>query len=238
MNHARDPLYRRHRFPAEVISYAVWLYFRFPLSLRMVEEMLAAGGIIVSHETIRCWAEKFGREFSNRIRRCAPVRGDKWHLDEIAITIAGKKHWLWRAVDQDGFVLDILVQGRRDRAAAQRLMRKLLKKSARAPRVMITDKLKSYGAARKDMGLHMEHRQHKGLNNRAENSHQPTRRRERIMKRFKSPRQVQTFLSIHDQLANHFHIPRHEQMSAPDCRAFRDQALAAWTEITSAQLGA
>src|ERR1019366_4873004 len=142
MNHARDPLYRRHRFPAEVIGYAVWLYFRFPLSLRMVEEMLAARGTIVSHETIRCWAEKFGREFSKRIRRCAPVRGDKWHLDEVVITIAGKKHWLWRSVDQDGFVLDILVQSRRDGAAAQRLMRKLLKKSARAPRVMITDKLK------------------------------------------------------------------------------------------------
>ena len=129
---------------------------------------------------------------------------------QVVITIAAKKHWLWRAVDQDGFVLDILVQSRRDRAAAQRLMRKLLKKSAKAPRVMITDKLKSYGATRKDMGLHLEHRQHKGLNNRAENSHQPTRRRERIMKRYKSPRQVQKFLSIHDQVANLFHIPRRE----------------------------
>jgi putative transposase len=114
-------LYRRHRFPAEVIGYAVWLYFRFPLSLRMVEEILAARGIIVSHETIRCWAEKFGREFSNRIRRRAPVRGDKWHLYEVVITIADKKHWLWRAVDQAGFVLDILVQNlkrSRRRAAA------------------------------------------------------------------------------------------------------------------------
>jgi putative transposase len=129
----------------------------------MVEEMLAARRIIVSHETIRCWAEKFGRKFSNRIRRCARIRGDKWHLDEVVITIAAKKHWLWRAVDQDGFVLDILVQSQRNRAAAQRLMRKLLKKSAKTPRVMITDKLKSYGAARKDMGPHLEHPQHKGL---------------------------------------------------------------------------
>ena len=135
----RHPLYRRHRFPAEAISYAVWLYYRFPLSLRMVEEMLAARGIEVSHESVRLWAEKFGREFSNRIRRRAPVRGDKWHLDEVVITISGKKHWLWRAVDQAGFVLDVLVQNRRDRAAARRLMRKLFKKSARAPRVLITD---------------------------------------------------------------------------------------------------
>jgi putative transposase len=237
MKQARDPLYRRHRFPAEVISYAVWLYFRFPLSLRMVEEMLAARGIDVSHESVRHWAEKFGREFANRIRRRAPARGDKWHMDEVVITIRGKKHWLWRAVDQQGFVLDVLVQNRRDRTAAQRLMRKLLKKSAKAPRVMITDKLKSYGAARKDMGLGIEHRQHKGLNNRAENSHLPTRRRERIMKRFKSPRQVQKFLSIHDQVANLFHFPRNK-LSAIDYRAARAQAFSAWTEIAATQIAA
>src|ERR1700730_468591 len=146
MKHARDPLYRRHRFPAEVIAYTVWLYFRFPLSLRMVEEMLAARGVDVRHESVRYWAEKFGREFSNRIRRRAPLRGDKWRLDEVVVIIHGKKHWLWRALDQHGFVLDILVPSRRDRAAARRLMRKLFKKSARAPRVMITDKLKSYAA--------------------------------------------------------------------------------------------
>ena len=186
--------------------------------------MLAARGIDVSHESVRCRAEKIGREFSNRIRRRAPVRGDKWHLDEVVITIRGRKHWLWRAVDQYGFVLDVLVQNRRDRAAARRLMRKLLKKSKRAPRVMITDKLKSYGAARKDMGLQIEHRQHKGLNNRAENSHQPTRRRERMMKRFKSPRQVQKFLSIHDQVANLFHFPRN-RTSTTDHRVARASRL-------------
>ena len=220
MKHARDPLYRRHRFPAEVIAYTVWLYFRFPLSLRMVEEMLAARGVDVRHESVRYWAEKFGREFSNRIRRRAPLRGDKWRLDEVVVIIHGKKHWLWRALDQHGFVLDILVPSRRDRAAARRLMRKLFKKSARAPRVMITDKLKSYAAARKDMGLQFEHRQHKGMNNRAENSHLPTRRRERIMKLFKSPRQVQRFVSIHDQVANLFHFPRNK-LSAVDYRAAR-----------------
>jgi len=133
---ARDPIYAGYRYPAEIISYAVWLYFRFPLSLRMVEEMLAARGISVTHETIRQWGLKFGREFANRIRQRAPCRGDKWHLDEVVISIAGKKHWLWRAVDQDGFVLDVLVQSRRDKKAAKRLFRKLLKKQGRAPRVL------------------------------------------------------------------------------------------------------
>src|SRR5271170_8205362 len=166
--------------------------------------MLAARGISVTHETIRQWGLKFGREFANRIRQRAPCRGDKWHLDEVVINIAGKKHWLWRAVDQDGFVLDVLIQSRRDKKAAKRLFRKLLKKQGRAPRVLVTDKLKSYAAAKRELLPGVEHRQHKGLNNRAENSHQPTRRRERIMKRFKSPQQVQRFLSIHDQVANVF----------------------------------
>src|ERR671916_1151937 len=171
--------YAGYRFPAEVISQAVWLYFRFPLSLRMVEEMLAARGIIVSHETVRQWALKFGQAFANQIRRRLPQAGDKWHLDEVAVKIAGKQHWLWRAVDQDGIVLDILVQSRRDKDAAKRLLRKLLKRQCRAPRVMITDKLGSYGAAKREIMPGVEHRQHKGLNNRAENSHQPTRERER-----------------------------------------------------------
>jgi putative transposase len=196
MPSARGPLYRRHRFPPEVISYAVWLYFRFPLSLRMVEEMLAERGISVSYETVRQWAMKVGDAFSDQIRRRAPARGDKWHLDEVVVSIAGEPYWLWRAVDQNGFVLDVLVQRRRDTHAACRLMTKLLKVAV-APRVMITDKLRSYAAARAKMGLRVEHRQHKGLNSRAENSHQPTRRRERIMKRFKSAPQAQRFLSAH-----------------------------------------
>jgi putative transposase len=173
MSTARDRLYRRHRFPPEVISYAVWLYFRFPLSLRMVEEMLAARGIGVSYETVRQWADKFGETFSDQIRQRAPARGDKWHLDEVVISIAGEPYWLWRAVDQHGFVLDVLVQRRRDSFAARRLMTKLLKAAVTPPRVMITDKLKSYGAALDKIGLRVDHRQHKGLNNRAENSHQP-----------------------------------------------------------------
>src|ERR1700754_1077377 len=196
MTHSARALYAGHRFPPEIISHAVWLYFRFPLSLRMVEEMLAARGIIVSHETVRQWGLKFGQAFANQIRRRLPQAGDKWHLDEVVITIAGQKHWLWRAVDQDGIVLDVLVQSRRDQQAAKRLLRKLLKKHLRAPRVLITDKLRSYGAAKREIMPGVEHRQHKGLNNRADNSHQPAGRRERIMKRFKSPRQVQRFLSI------------------------------------------
>src|SRR5918993_4054926 len=190
---AKSP-YAGHRFPAEVIGHAVWLYFRFPLGLRMVGEMLAARGTTVSHETVRQWALKFGQEFANRIRRRLPRAGDKWHLDEVAIRIAGVRHWLWRAVDQAGMVLDVLVQRRRDKRAAERLLRKLLKRQCRAPRVMITDKLGSYEAAKRELMPGVEHRRHRGLNNRAENSHQPTRRRERQMKRFKSPRQAQRFL--------------------------------------------
>src|SRR5580704_10895306 len=153
MSELPNSCYRGHRFPAEVISQAVWLYFRFPLSLRMVEDLLAVRGIVVSHESVRRWAEKFGREFAATLRRRAPQLGDKWHLDEVVITIHGKKHWLWRAVDQDGFVLDALVQSRRDRRAAERLLRKLIRKQARTPRVLITDKLRSYGAARAGMSM-------------------------------------------------------------------------------------
>jgi putative transposase len=213
-----------------VISHAVWLYFRFPLSLRMVEEMLAARGILVSHETVRQWALKFGQGFANQIRRRLPAPGDKWHLDEVAISIAGKKHWLWRAVDQHGTVLDILVQSRRDAKTAKRLLRKLLKKQGIAPRVMITDKLASYGAAKREIMPAVEYRQHRRLNNRAENSHQPTRRRERIMKRFKSAGQAQRFLSVHDQLANFFRRPANT--NAADHRAFRARALMIQNQVT------
>src|SRR3954469_6092056 len=233
---AAKSLFAGYRFSAEVISHAVWLYFRFPLSLRMVEEMLAARGIVVSHETVRQWALKFGQEFANRIRRRLPQAGDKWHLDEVAIKIAGVQHWLWRAVDQNGMVLDVLVQSRRDKPAAKRLLRKLLKRQCRAPRVMVTDKLPSYGAARKELMPGVEHRRHKGLNNRAENSHQPTRRRERQMN-FKSPRQAQRFLSAHDQIANLFHL-RRDHVPAAEYRAVRAQAFAIWAEITGTETAA
>ena len=229
--------YAGHRFPAEIISHAIWLYFRFPLGLRMVEEMLAARGIIVSHETVRQWARKFGQALANQIRRRLPSAGDKWHLDEVVIMIAGVKHWLWRAVDQTGIVLDVLVQSRRDKRAAKRLLRKLLKRQGRAPRVMITDKLASYSAAKREVMPGVEHRRHKGLNNRAENSHQPTRRRERQMKRFKSAGQAQRFLSAHDPINNLFHL-RRDHVTAAQYRAARAQAFATWAEVTGAKAAA
>lgn len=236
MTTPRDPIYAGYRYPPEIICYAVWLYFRYPLSLRMVEELLAARGIEVSYETVRQWGLKFGEVFARRIRQRAPQRGDKWHLDEVVITIAGRKHWLWRAVDQQGFVLDALVQSRRNTKAARRLLRKLLKKQGRAPRVMITDKLRSYGAAKRNIMPGVEHRQHKGLNNRAENSHQPTRRRERIMKGFKSQRHVQRFLSTHDQIANVFSRP--PLASAATVRSARTQAFTHWAEVTGVAMAA
>ena len=171
--------------------------------------------------------------FANLIRRRLPRAGDKWHLDEVVVTIAGVKHWLWRAVDQTGVVLDVLVQRRRDKKAAKRLLRKLLQKQMRPPRVMVTDKLASYSAAKREIMPGVEHRQHKGLNNRAENSHQPTRRRERQMKRFKSPGQAQRFPSAHDQINNLFHF-RRDHRSAVDYRAARARAFRVWAEISGA----
>ena len=225
--------YKRHRFPTEIISHAVWLYFRFPLSLRHVEDMLAARGVEVSFQTVAEWASKFGGEYARRIRRMSKGRfADKWHLDEMVVTIKGKKHWLWRAVDAEGYVLDALVQSRRNRKAVLRLLRKLLKERGSAPRVMITDKLGSYAAAKNELMPGVEHRLHKGLNNRAENSHLAVRRRERTMKRFKSPRQCQRFVSIHGPIANLFHLPRNLLTSA-QYRELRNSSMEAWSRITT-----
>ena len=146
--YAASSPYRRHRFPSEIISHSVWLYFRFAFSYRDVEEIMAVRGIVVTYETIREWCLKFGQTFANELRRRRPRPGDKWHLDEMFVKIRGKDHYLWRAVDQDGNVLDILVQSRRDKRAAKKFFRKLLKGLQYVPRVIITDKLKSYGAAK------------------------------------------------------------------------------------------
>jgi putative transposase len=173
-----DPHYR-HRFPAEIISHAVWLYHVFSLSLRDVELLLAERGIVVSYETVRRWCRKFGRSFANCLRRRRTRPGDKWHMDEVFIRIQGVQHYLWRAVDQHGVVLDILVQNRRDAQAAKRFFRRLLKGLQYVPRVIVTDKLRSYGVARRHLLPDVEHRQSRYLNNRVENSHRPTRRRER-----------------------------------------------------------
>lgn len=232
-----DPRFAGYRYPAEIITTAVWLYFRYPLSPRMVEERLAARGITVSYETIRQWALKFGRNIAASLRRRAPRRGDKWHLDEVVLTIAGKHHDLWRAVDQDGFVLDVLVQSRQSKKAAKRLLRTLMKGPGRALRVLVTDKLKSYAAAKREIMPGVEHRQRQGINNRAENSLQPARRRERQMKRIKSARQVQRFLSIHDPIDNLFHLHRDHRPSTEYLDA-QGQAFATWAEVAGAQLAA
>ncbi|MER9236917.1 IS6 family transposase [Mesorhizobium sp. M0622] len=219
--------YKRHRFPPQIISHAVWLYFRFPLSLRLVEEILLERGIVVSYETIRRWGLKFGADYVRRLRRKRPGPNDIWHLDEVVISIAGMKHWLWRAVDQDGYVLDEIVQNRRNTKAAKRLLIRLLKKQGVAPKRMITDKLRSYGAARRQVMPNVEHRSHKGLNNRAENSHLPLRKRERTMQGFRSPGSLQRFISIFSALRNLF-VPPRSKRSALAIHNHRLKAMAEW----------
>jgi transposase-like protein len=182
--------FARHQFPPAIIRHAVWLYARFTLSYRDVEELLAERGLEVSYETIRRWVLKFGPLFARELRRRRSRPTSQWHLDEIAVMISGKQFWLWRAVDSEGEVLDLLVQRRRNKAAAAKLMRKLLKKQGFPPDVIITDKLRSYGAAKSELGLSARHEQGLRRNNRAENSHQPVRRREFKMQRFKSPAQL------------------------------------------------
>ncbi|WP_443080153.1 IS6 family transposase [Streptomyces sp. P9-A2] len=186
-----SPSYQGHRYPVEIIAHCVWLYFRFPLSFREVEELMPGRGVLVSHESIRRWCAKFGQGYANGLRRRP---GDTWHLDETFTKINGEQKYLWRTVDAAGTVLDILVQNRRDTAAARRFFRRLLKKTCSVPRVVVIDGLHSYGAAHREVMPSVEHRAHKGLNNRAENSHQPTRQRERAMKGFHSVGGAQRFL--------------------------------------------
>ena len=225
--------YKNHRFPPHIIVHAVWLYFRFPLSLRLVEEMLLERGIVVSYETIRRWGRKFGAAYAKRLRRKAPSREDIWHLDEVVVTIGGRKHWLWRAVDQDGYVLDEIVQTRRDTKAAKRLLIRLLKKQALAPKRIVTDKLRSYGAAKRDVMPAIEHRSHKGLSNRAENSHLPLRKRERVMQGFRSVGSLQQFVPVFSAVRNHF-VPSHQKHSALATHIHRIRARAHWKAVTCA----
>ena len=203
------PLYYRRRFPAEIISHCVWLYFRFCLSYRDVEEIMAERGVVLTYETIRDWAQKFGGTYAKRLRSGAPRPGDRWHLDEVYLSINGKLQYLWRAVDQDGEVLDILVQPRRNRQAAKKFFRKLLRRLQYVPRAIITDKLGSYGAAKAEVLPNVQHIQVKRANNRAENSHQPTRERERRMRGFKSAGHAQRFLATFGVIASFFRPGRH-----------------------------
>jgi putative transposase len=223
--------YKNHRFPPQIIARAVWLYFRFPLSLRLVEEMLLERGIVVSYETIRRWGRKFGPSYARQMRRKKSSRRDIWHLDEVVISIGGRKHWLWRAVDQDGYVLDEIVQTRRNTKAAKRLLIRLLKKQGLAPRRIITDKLRSYGAAKRQVMPDVEHRSHKGLNNRAENSHVPLRKRERMMQGFRSQENLQRFIAIFSALRNLF-VPPRSKHSAIAIHIHRIKAMAEWNAVT------
>ena len=219
--------YRRHRFPPFIIQHAVWLYLRFTLSYRDVEELLAERGIDVSIETIRRWVLKFGLLYAKRLRRCRPNPDNRWHLDEMFVTIRSKRMYLWRAVDSECEVLDFLIQSKRNKAAALKLMRKLLKTHGFAPRVVVTDKLRSYAAAFRELGLSARHEQGLRKNNRAENSHQPVRRRERKMQRFKSAGSAQRFLAIHAAAYNNFYVQRH-LISRSTLRTFRADAMQTW----------
>ncbi|MFF3735212.1 IS6 family transposase [Streptomyces sp. NPDC002476] len=226
-----SPSYKGHRYPVEIIADCVWLYFRFPLSFREVEELMLQRGVIVSYETVPRWCAKYGQAYANGLHRRRPRPGDKWHLDEVFIKVNGEHKYLWRAVDADGNVLDILVQNRRDKAAAGHFFRRLMQKTRTVPRVVVTDKLRSYGTAHREVIPSVEHRSHKGLNNRAENSHQPTRQRERAMKDFRSVGGAQRFLSAFSGISPHFRPHRH-LMTASDHRAEMTVRFAIWDQIT------
>lgn len=225
--------YARHRFPPEVIRHAVWLYLRFSLSLRDVEELLAERGVNVSCETVRRWVKKFGPAFARNLRRLRPRPADTWHLDEIVVSIGGRRMYLWRAVDSEGEVRDMLVQPRRDARAALKLMRKLLKKQGYAPGQIVTDKLRSHGCAKRALGLSATHLRGIRANNRAENSHRPVRRRERKMQGFKSPGSAQRFLASHGAVYNTSNLERH-LISRRSRRVLRAKAAHDWQVATAA----
>jgi putative transposase len=225
--------YRRYRFPPEIISHAVWLYHRFCLSFRDVEDLLAKRGILVSHETIRQWRRKFGPVYARRLAQRRGRLGDTWHLDELFVTIRGRRHYLWRAVDQDGDTIDILLQPRRDRRAAERFFHRLLTAQGGEPRRLVTDKLGSYAAAYRRVMPSVPHDTTRSANNRAEVSHQTTRQRERQMRRFKSATQAQRFLSVHAVILNLFRVGRHSLRPA-NHRMLRTHSFLAWSEVTCA----
>ena len=225
--------YRGHRFPHAIIQHAVWLYFRFPLSFRDVEDLLAERGIDVSYETVRRWSLKFGLAYAKRLRASRPQPDARWHLDEVFVSINGGRMYLWRAVGSEGEVLDVLVQCRRNRTAALKLMRKLLKKQGFAPDMIVTDKLPSYGAALVDLGMKDKHVTGGRSNNRTENSHLPIRLRERRMQRFKSPCSAQQFLSTHAAVYNIFNVQRH-LISRKTLRQFRGEAMRIWQAVAAA----
>ena len=224
-------IYKRHRFPPSIIQYAVWLYYRFNLSIRDVEDLLAERNITVSYESIRLWINKFGPEFTRRLRRRHPGFGDTYFLDEVFVKIGDMQHYLWRAVDQDGEVVDVYLQERRDAKAAKRFFQRFLR-SGGVPREIITDKLRSYGVAHRSLIPETEHNTEQYANNRAELSHQPTRVRERGMRRFKSIKQGQRFLESHAAVYNLFNLHRHS-LCRRFFKLFRLRSFATWDAITA-----
>ncbi len=223
---------RGFRFPWAIIQHAVWLYARFTLSLRDVEELLAERGIAVSYETVRAWVARFGPAIARGLRARRPGSNGRWHLDEVSVSVGGRRMYLWRAVDGEGEILDVLLQPRRDKAAALRLMRKLLRRQGRAPDALVTDGLGSYAAAARELGLAAAHVQARSANNRAEGSHVPIRRRERKMQGFRSPGSTQRFLAVHAAVANTFSTSRH-LVSAASHRLLRAEAFAAWRDAVA-----
>jgi putative transposase len=228
----KSKMYKRYRFPAEIIQYAVWLYHRFNLSHRDIEDLLAERGIIVSYESIRLWSNKFGTKYAAKLRRKHQGYGDTFFIDEVFVKIEGKQHYLWRAVDQDGEVVDVFLQKRRDGKAAKRFFNRLLKRHQGEPRKIVTDKLRSYNVAHRELIPESIHDTSQYANNRAELSHQATRLRERVMRRFKSVKQAQRFLNVHAAVYNLFNLGRH-LVSAEIYRLLRLRAFASWKDAVA-----
>jgi putative transposase len=224
--------YKRHRFPPDIISYAVWLYYRFNLSHRDIEDLLAERGITVSRETIRLWCIKFGAKYARRLKRNHRGYGDTFFIDEVFVKINGKQHYLWRAVDQDGDVVDVFLQAKRDGATAKRFFRRLLRSHGGEPRKIVTDKLRSYGVAHRELIPEAIHSTKQYENNRAEQSHESTRVRERGMRRFKSVGQAQRFLGAYSAVSNLFNLGRH-LVSASHYRNLRGSAFSEWSRAVA-----
>ena len=224
--------YKRHRFPPDIISYAVWLYYRFNLSHRDIEDLLAERGITVSRESIRLWCIKFGTLYTLRLKRNHRGFGDTFYIDEVFVKINGKQHYLWRAVDQDGEVVDVFLQAKRDGAAAKRFFRRLLRSHGGEPRKIVTDKLRSYGVAHRELMPEAIHSTEQYENNRAEQSHEATRVRERGMRKFKSTRQAQRFVTAHAAVQNMFNLGRH-LVRAQHYRDLRIGAFSEWSRAVA-----
>jgi len=225
-------IYKRHRFPPEIIQHAVWLYHRFNLSFRDIEDLLHERGLEVSYEAIRLWCNKFGPEYAKRLKKKRNGFGDTFYIDEVFVKINGIQHYLWRAVDQDGDVIDVFLQERRDGKAAKRFFKRLLKSNQEKPWKIVTDKLGSYRVAHRELIPDVIHDTSQYANNKAELSHQPTRVRERCMRKFKSMEQAQRFLSAHSEVYNLFNLGRH-CISAKNYRMLRSRAVASWKSVVA-----